>query len=84
MPNTYFGRRQLVFTPVICSAQPQSDPGTGGGTPSVSTTGFPLGDWNTRRAAIRRMVRGAAKDLLMRSREILVVLGHQPTRRHGF
>jgi hypothetical protein len=30
------------------------------------------------------MVRGAAKDLLMRSREILVVLGHQPTRRHGF
>jgi hypothetical protein len=33
-----------------------------------------LGDWNTRRAAIRRMVRGAAKDLLILSREILVVL----------
>jgi hypothetical protein len=24
-----------------------------------------LGDWNTRRAAIRRIVRGAAKDLLI-------------------
>jgi len=31
-----------------------------------STTGFPLGDLNARRAAIRRMVRGAAKDLLIR------------------
>lgn len=66
MPNTYPGRRQVVFRPVICYGQPQSDPGTGCGTPIVSTTGFPLADWNTRRAAIRRIVRGAAKDLLIR------------------
>jgi hypothetical protein len=65
IPNTYRGRRQLMFNPVICRGQPQSDPGTGWGTPIVSTTGFPLGNWNTRRAAIRRIVRGAAKDLLM-------------------
>lgn len=66
IPNTYLGRRQLVSRPVIWSAQPQSEPGTGRGTPSVSTTGFPLADWNTRRAAIRRIVRGAAIDLLIR------------------
>ena len=71
MPNTYFGRRQVLFRPVICSAQPQSEPGTGWGTPSVRTTGFPLGDWNARRAAIRRIVRGAAKDLLIRLSGIL-------------
>src|SRR4029077_17843719 len=71
MPNTYLGRRQRVFRPVICSAQPQSEPGTGWGTPSVRTTGFPSRDWNTRRAAIRRIVLGAAKDLLMRASEIL-------------
>ena len=65
MPNTYLGRRQLVFKPVICRAQPQSEPGTSWGTPIVSTTGFPLGDLNTRRAAIRRMIRGASKDLLI-------------------
>jgi hypothetical protein len=62
MPNTYLGRRQLVFIPVICSGQPQSEPGTGRGTPIVSTTRCPLADSNTRRAAIRLMVRGAAKD----------------------
>src|SRR5712691_8054618 len=66
MPNTYLGRRQLLFSPVICRTQPQSEPGTGWGTPIVSTTGFPLADRNTRRAAIRRIVRGAAKDLLIR------------------
>jgi hypothetical protein len=71
MPNTYFGRRQLLFKPVICSAQPQSDFGTGVGTPSVSTTALPLGKWNTRRAAIRRIVRGAAKDVVMGLSEIL-------------
>src|SRR5712664_2940347 len=65
MPNTYFGRLQVVFRPVICSGQPQSEPGTGWGTPSVRTTGSPLADWNTRRAAIRRIVRGAAKESLM-------------------
>jgi len=41
-------------------------PGTGRGTPIVKTIGFPLGDRNTHRAAIRRIVRGAAQDLLMR------------------
>src|SRR5438067_728861 len=71
MPNTYVGRRQVVFSPVISSRQPQSDPGTGCGTPIVSTTGFPLANWNARRAAIRRIVRGAAKDLLMRLNAIL-------------
>jgi hypothetical protein len=55
-----------MFSPVICTAQPQSEPGTGWGTPIVSTTGFPLAEWNTRRAAIRQIVRGAAKDLLIR------------------
>jgi hypothetical protein len=44
MPNTYLGRRQPVFRPVICSAQPQSEPGTGCGTPIVSTTDFPLAE----------------------------------------
>ena len=34
-------------------------------TGASSTTGFPLADWNTRWAAIRRIVRGAAKDLLI-------------------
>ena len=63
MPNTYLGRRQVVFSPVICNGQPQSDPGMGCGTPMVSTTGLPLADQNTRRAAIRRIVRGAAKGL---------------------
>jgi hypothetical protein len=71
IPNTYRGRRKLVFNPVICRAQPQSDPGTGCGTPIVSTTGFPFADWNTRRAAIRRIVRGAAKDLLIRLSEMV-------------
>src|SRR6185436_8378411 len=66
MPNTYLGLRQVVFRPVICRAQPQSEPGTARGTPSVTTTGLPLDVLNTRRAAIRRMVGGAAKDLLMR------------------
>src|SRR5260370_158467 len=66
MPNTYLSRRQLLFSPVICRAQPQSERGTGWGTPIVSTTGFPLADWNTRRAAIRWIVRSAAKDLLIR------------------
>ena len=65
MPKTYLGRRQPLSRPVICSAQPQSEPGTGWGTAIVRTTGFPLGDMNTRRAAIRRMVRGAANDLLI-------------------
>jgi hypothetical protein len=37
----------------------------------VSTTGFPLANWNTRRAAIRRIVCGAVKDLLMRLNGIL-------------
>ena len=63
MPNTHLGRRQPAFRPVICSEQPQSEPGTGCGTPIVSTIGLPLGDSNTRRAAIRRIVRGATKDL---------------------
>src|SRR3989442_15806275 len=71
MPNTYLGLRQVVFRPVIWSGQPQSEPGTGWGTPSVTTTGLPLGALNARRAAIRRIVRGAAKDLLMRLSEIL-------------
>ena len=71
IPNTYRGRRQLVFNPVICRGHPQSDPGTGWGTPIVSTTGFPLADWNTRRAAIRQIVRGAAKDLLIRLSEMV-------------
>jgi len=66
MPKTYLGRRQPLFSPVICTAHPQSEPGTAWGTPMVSTTGFPLADWNRRRAAIRRIVRGAAKDLLIR------------------
>ena len=39
----------------------QSDQWTGCGTPIVSTTGFALVAWNTRRAAIRRIVRGAAQ-----------------------
>jgi len=56
----------MVFNPVICRGQPQPDPATGWGTPIVSTTGFPLADWHTRRAAIRRIVRGAAKDFLIR------------------
>jgi hypothetical protein len=30
-----------------------------------------LADWNTRRAAIRRIVRGAAKDLLIRLSEMV-------------
>ena len=29
MPNTYFGLRQIVFRPVICSGQPQSEPRNG-------------------------------------------------------
>jgi hypothetical protein len=37
----------------------------------VSTTGFPVADWKTRRAAIRRIVDGAAKDFLIRLSEIL-------------
>jgi hypothetical protein len=60
-----------VFRPVICRAQPQSEPGTGWGTPIVSTTGFPLGALNTRRAAIRRILGGAAKDWLIHVSEIL-------------
>jgi hypothetical protein len=32
----------------------------------VTTTGLPLGVLNARRAAIRRILRGAADDLLMR------------------
>ena len=71
MPNTYRGRRRMLSNPVICSGQPQSDPGTRCGTPIVSTTGFPLDDWNIRRAAIRRIVRGAAKDLLIRLSEMV-------------
>src|SRR5258706_6143096 len=63
MPNTYLGRRQPAFRPVISSEQPQSEPGTGCGTTIVSRIGLPSGDWNTRRAAIRRIVRGATKDL---------------------
>jgi hypothetical protein len=35
-------------------------------TPMVSTTGVPVAErWNTRRAAILRILRGAEKDLLM-------------------
>src|SRR6185436_20621312 len=56
---------------VTCSGQPQSEPGTGCGTPIVSTTALPLAEWNTRRAAIRRIVRGAAKDLLITAERIL-------------
>ena len=66
MPNTYLGLRQVVFRPVICRAQPQSEPGTAWGTASVTTTGLPLGALNTRRAAIRRILGGAANDLLIR------------------
>ena len=65
MPNTNLGLRQVVLRPVICRAQPQSEPGTAWGTPSVTTTGLALGALNTRRAAIRRIVGGAAKDLLI-------------------
>src|SRR5262245_45592054 len=68
MPNTYFGLRQVVFRPVICRGQPQSEPGTGCGTPSVTSTGLPLGALYTRRAAIRRILGGAANDLLMAER----------------
>src|SRR5690606_35355383 len=71
MPNTYLGLRQVVLRPVICRAQPQSEPGTAWGTPSVTTTGLPLGALNTRRAAMRRIVRGAAKDLLIRPSEMV-------------
>lgn len=65
MPNTYLGLRQIVLRPVICRGQPQSEPGTACGTPSVTTTGLPLGALYTRRAAIRRILGGAAKDLLI-------------------
>ena len=44
MPNTYLVCRHPVFRPVIWSAQPQSEPGTGCGTPIVRTTGFPIDD----------------------------------------
>src|SRR5438552_718312 len=66
MPNTNLGLRQVVFRPIICREQPQSEPGTAWGTPSVTTTSLPLGALNTRRAAIRRILRGAAKDFLIR------------------
>src|SRR5829696_8759920 len=65
MPNTYFGLRHIVFRPVICKGQPQSEPGTARGTPIVRTTGFPSANWNTRRAAMRPIVRGAANDVLI-------------------
>jgi hypothetical protein len=57
IPNTYRDRRQLVFSPVICTAQPQSEPRNSLRHANREHDRLPVGRWNTRRAAIRRIVR---------------------------
>jgi hypothetical protein len=55
------GSSPNAVQPCDLHSAPQSEPGTGCGTPIVSTTDFPLAEWNTRRAAIRRIVRGRSE-----------------------